>query len=227
MTPEQVAGLTISFPSSSSGGRVEITVTVQIVDVDGRPLNSTESLLSVVFNRANTAPRFNGGRPTLNGVTARNGLRVRSLLVGALDFEQPNSGAAIVGLSNVGRGKWQYKTTGAWRSISGRVSDRRALLLPPTARLRFAPAAGAAPGKLIVKLRAWDQTSGRATTFTPAAPFGGSTAFSSTVRNVGGTLARSAVGVGFESNRSADEPSDRRILDAELIDAAFAASVED
>ncbi|MGL5095421.1 MAG: hypothetical protein ACRDD1_07525, partial [Planctomycetia bacterium] len=216
LTVAQTAGLTLTLPADSIGGRFDLAVTVEILGLDGRALNGAEAQLTVVVARGNTAPRFGAGRPRLNGVTGRTGVAVRSLLAGAVDGEQRRLGAAVTGLKNAGRGRWQFKTTGAWRNVTGRLSDRRALLLGATARLRFV-AAGAA-GKLEVKLRAWDLTAGAAGRFAAATPNGGVTAYSNRVRTLrGAATAASTVDGTSRSIRSS-------VLSAALLDAAFTAA---
>ncbi|MGL4465428.1 MAG: hypothetical protein ACRC1K_25030 [Planctomycetia bacterium] len=222
LTPAQTVGLTVTLPATSAGLSFSVVVAADVVDAAGQVVASSADFdLAVTAVRANTAPRFGSGRPRLAGVTSRNGLAVRSLLVGAADGEQRAVGAAVVGLTNAGRGRWQFKTTGAWKNVAGRLSDRRALLLPASARLRFVAARGTKPGRLRVKLRAWDQTTGAAATFTAAAPAGGSTAFSATARTVTATLARAATSV---ESRAADRSN---ALDRSLLDAVFAADLAD
>ncbi|MGL5095289.1 MAG: hypothetical protein ACRDD1_06855, partial [Planctomycetia bacterium] len=216
LTVEQTVGLTLTLPPNSIGGRIDLVVTAEVLGADGRSLNSVETRLLVDVARGNTAPRFGAGRPRLNSVTGRNGVLVRSLLTGAGDAEQRRLGAAVVGLKNAGRGRWQFKTTGAWKNVTGRLSDRRALLLGSTARLRFVAAAGAAPGKLEVKLRAWDLTTGAAGRFARATPNGGATAFSAAVRTIRGTPPASAA----EPTPRSTKPS---LLAAALLDAVFTA----
>ncbi|MGL5096615.1 MAG: hypothetical protein ACRDD1_13560, partial [Planctomycetia bacterium] len=220
LTPSQLAGLSIRFPANSAGGPFPITAAADVVDAaNAVRATSPDADFVLTVARANTAPRFQSGRPRLNGVTSRNGVAVRSLLVGAADSEQPAVGVAVVGLRNAGRGKWQFKTTGAWKNVTGRLSDRRALLLPSNARLKFVPAAGNKPGRLQIKLRAWDQTTGAAATFAAATPFGGASAFSSTVRTLSVTLARSAAVE--TTSRSA------RLLSVALVDAVFTSELDD
>ncbi|MGL4462023.1 MAG: hypothetical protein ACRC1K_07705, partial [Planctomycetia bacterium] len=132
----------------------------------------------------------------------------------------------VVGLANRGKGKWQFRTTGGWKTITGRVSDRRALLLPPTARLRFAPNAGVSPGRLRIRLRAWDQTVGTAGRFAAATPFGGTSAFGAAVRTVSTTVARSA-NAGSPTFESAAVGDDAHALSAAALDHLFGRSVDD
>ncbi len=77
------------------------------------------------------------------------------------DPDGPDEGIAVVSADN-SNGTWQYKLTGSgsWQDF-GSVSTSAAVLLKPTATVRFVPNAGYSgtvnPG---ITLRAWDQSSG-------------------------------------------------------------------
>ncbi|MGL4465169.1 MAG: Rib/alpha-like domain-containing protein [Planctomycetia bacterium] len=149
-----VVGVRVSDGSSAAFTNFVLTVTPGTPGTAGEPgaPGTPGGDPNVPAPAANTAPSFGAGRPKPIGVTGRNGVQLRLLLVGAADTEQSTLGAAVVGLANRGKGKWQFRTTGGWKTITGRVSDRRALLLPPTARLRFVPNAGVSPGRLRIRL---------------------------------------------------------------------------
>ncbi|MEN2980600.1 DUF4347 domain-containing protein, partial [Tistrella arctica] len=91
------------------------------------------------------------------------------------------SGIAITGLT--GNGTWAYTTDGTnWFSV-GTVSGSAALLLGATAQLRYTPD-GVNPETATINFKAWDQTSGTATSgasrsTADTSTDGGTTAFSS------------------------------------------------
>ena len=99
---------------------------------------------------------------------------------GQADVDGAGLGLALTGVS--GTGQWQYSTDGlAWTSV-GSVQANQALLLDGNARLRFVPGGDNADVAGFT-FRAWDQTSGSAST--AGAPVtadpgagGGSSAFS-------------------------------------------------
>ncbi|MFD0389822.1 cadherin-like domain-containing protein [Tistrella bauzanensis] len=91
------------------------------------------------------------------------------------------SGIAITALT--GNGTWEYTTDGTnWFSV-GAVSDGAALLLSAAAQLRYTPD-GVNPETATIGFKAWDQTSGTATSgvsrsTADTSTDGGTTAFSS------------------------------------------------
>ncbi|MFH1117022.1 MAG: VCBS domain-containing protein, partial [Pseudomonadota bacterium] len=89
-------------------------------------------------------------------------------------------GVAVVGADN-SHGDWQYSLLGDgsdW-TVFGAVSDTSAILLAPTAKIRFVPDTGWW-GDAAITARAWDQTSGSAgQTGVDVSTNGGTSAFSS------------------------------------------------
>ncbi|HEX4611398.1 MAG TPA: cadherin domain-containing protein, partial [Urbifossiella sp.] len=95
------------------------------------------------------------------------------------------AGIAVTGVA--GRGTWQYSTDGATWVNFGPVSDSHALLLAADAQVRYLP--DLLNGEVVgFSFRAWDQTSGAASSITTASYSdpgvgGGTTAFSVTSRD--------------------------------------------
>ncbi|MFO0923546.1 MAG: Ig-like domain-containing protein [Pirellulales bacterium] len=95
----------------------------------------------------------------------------------------PSSGLAITGTT--GNGTWQYSTDGTtWKNF-GSVSSTNALLITSTTQVRYAPDAANAETATF-SYRAWDQTSGTASTnstanYASTSSNGGTTAFSTSL----------------------------------------------
>ncbi|WP_459609658.1 putative Ig domain-containing protein, partial [Dickeya oryzae] len=148
--------------------------------------NSAQASLTV--NSVNDAPTLSGSATvTLTSTTedvTSSATTVSSLLSGA-GYGDVDSGASsgIAITATVGNGGWQYSTdSGAnWFNI-GTVSGSSALLLGSTAQLRYVP--DSANGETAtLSFRAWDHTSGTATTgsskgLADTSTTGGSSAFS-------------------------------------------------
>jgi VCBS repeat-containing protein/ELWxxDGT repeat protein len=93
--------------------------------------------------------------------SGNSGVTVATLLAGHASDADPNShlGVAITGADN-SHGSWQYSLDNGqhWLTMPA-VSDQAALLLDPTAVLRFAPE-GNWIGNAEIQIRAWDQSDG-------------------------------------------------------------------
>jgi len=139
------------------------------------------------------------------------------------------SGIAVIGTVNEG-GQWQYSTDGStWTAVSS-VSGSSSLLLSNTTRLRFVPGDDESVTATL-SYRAWDQTTGTASTnatpqFASTTVTGGSTAFdddSRLVRAVVSDVADAPV-IG---NLSGDTLNYAEGDLAQLIDQNTAATVTD
>jgi hypothetical protein len=140
-------------------------------EVGGDSAYSSATLSSTlhVYN-VNDAPVLDTApSPTLDtivvGATNQPGTLVSRLVANAqTDVDSPNAykGIAIVGVTGVTQGTWQYSTdNGAhWKAL-GSVSAASARLLKADAstRIRFLPQAGFS-GQVQITYRAWDQTQG-------------------------------------------------------------------
>jgi predicted outer membrane repeat protein len=142
-------------------------VTVEVTDAGG---NTYSEVMSIAVNDVNDAPVVTGGTNLTLGTVAENdanppGMTVADLLasgtgdpiadddVGALE------GIAIAAADN-SNGSWQYSLNGAggpWNGFPG-VSTTNALLLDPTAMIRFVPNPGYTGVNDAIAFFAWDQT---------------------------------------------------------------------
>lgn len=132
---------------------------------------ATESA-SVTINSVNDAPTLSGGPYTFTTTdedTTTTGVQISTLLgeVTAADADGDTLGAAIT--AQAGNGTWQYSTDstngndGLWSDF-GTVSDTSALLLSDTTYVRYNPD-GKHGEVASLTLRAWDGTSGSASTY--------------------------------------------------------------
>ncbi|EJE50562.1 hypothetical protein PMI14_04778, partial [Acidovorax sp. CF316] len=131
------------------------------VDTTSLAIAATVTVVAV-----NDAPTLSGGPfslATTNEDTPSTGTLVSTLLAGLThnDVDGPASGVAITAHS--GNGTWQYSTDGVtWNGV-GSVSASAALLLSATTQVRYVP--DSANGETAtLTVRAWDQTSGTAST---------------------------------------------------------------
>ncbi|QPG62359.1 DUF4347 domain-containing protein [Pseudomonas sp. BIGb0427] len=121
---------------------------------------------TVTVQASNDAPSLSGGPFVLPGTdedSSSSGQLIASILAGLshgdVDGAGSLSGVAVIGSS--GNGFWQYSSNGfSWADI-GAVSSSAGLLLSSTAQVRFVPD-GTNAGSASLTLRAWDQTSGTA-----------------------------------------------------------------
>ncbi|MFG6456458.1 DUF4347 domain-containing protein [Pelomonas nitida] len=151
------------------------------VDTTSLSVSSTVSVVAV-----NDAPTLSGGPYALTGTTEDTttaGTLVSTLLAGLTYADvdaSASSGIAIT--AGTGNGTWQYSTDGVtWNGV-GSVSASAALLLTSGTRLRYVPDATNGETATLT-FRAWDQTSGIASTnatrnTADTGTNGGTTAFS-------------------------------------------------
>ncbi|WP_313025717.1 DUF4347 domain-containing protein [Pseudomonas lopnurensis] len=141
---------------------------------------------TVAINAVNDAPTLSGGPYSLTGTdedSSSSGTLVSTILAGLThaDVDGPASGIAIT--ASIGNGTWQYSIDGNTWSDIGSVSGSAALLLSSSTQLRYVPD-GANGETATLSFRAWDQTSGAASTSMTRSTAdttsnGGSSAFSS------------------------------------------------
>jgi hypothetical protein len=147
-------------------------------------LNSNTVTATVSVAAVNDAPVLDDSRtPYLTGILEDTllsaGDTVASIIAdGSItDPDLTSAPEAIVLTGISGNGQWQYSVDGVtWTSV-GTVSDGHALLLDPTNRLHFIPAADWY-GTATVTFRAWDKTQGQAGQYWDASQNGGTSAFS-------------------------------------------------
>lgn len=134
---------------------------------DSSAFSDGEVAAGITVTPVNDAPAFAPGAAPgklhAAAATNPNGVVVGNLVAGwAIDPDGDPLGIAVTGLVSAG-GRWEFSADGTdWRPVDG-VSAATALLLAPTDRLRFVPAAGF-NGTAAVWFRAWDQTRGVART---------------------------------------------------------------
>ncbi|MEO9331514.1 Ig-like domain-containing protein [Pseudomonas guguanensis] len=186
----QTALRSVTFSSTSDDptfGGTDGTRQINFTVTDNGGLSATAVTAQVAITAVNDAPTLSAGPYTwadTNEDTTSAAVTVADLLssLSASDPDSPSLGLAITASS--GNGTWQYSTDGStWYGV-GTVSSGAALLLAPTAQLRFVPD-GENGGTATLSFRAWDQSSGSATvgstrSTADTSSNGGSTAFSST-----------------------------------------------
>jgi uncharacterized repeat protein (TIGR01451 family) len=145
------------------------TTVITVVEVNEAPqLDGAAVMTLTAINEDNTTSPGD----TVAAILATGGNPITDTDPGAVE------GIAVVAADNTG-GAWQYSTNaGVSFAPVGAVLDNAALLLNPTARLRFVPNADYF-GTNSITFRAWDQTSGaNGDTAVDTGINGGNTAFS-------------------------------------------------
>ncbi len=185
----QAALRSIGFSSSShdptfGGTDNSRLITFTVTDSAGADSNLVTALVSI--SAVNDAPTLSGGpytwAATSEDVSSQT-TTVGTLLAGLnySDVDGPGSGIALMASS--GNGTWQYSTDGvSWTDI-GAVSNSAALLLSASTQLRYMPD-GRNGENAALSFRAWDRSSGNASSngirsTIDASTNGGSTALSS------------------------------------------------
>jgi len=172
--------------SGSNGGTADTTA-----NGGGTAFSTSTDTVAVSVTAVNDAPTIDAGPLALTGTdedTASSATAVSTILAGLSAADADSSAQTGIAVTSAsGNGTWQYTTNGTdWYSL-GTISSGAALLLDGSARLRYVPdgvdgeIAGAAP---TIGFRAWDQTSGTATS--------GATRSTADVSTNGGTTAYSA-----------------------------------
>ncbi|MFA7382658.1 MAG: putative Ig domain-containing protein [Desulfurivibrionaceae bacterium] len=165
-----ISNATVFFDDGSSG-YLYIKGSGSGVDFDGSLIQlagPTTVLGSGEITALNRAPSISG-TSTLPGIeedSSPTGIRVSTLLAGTdyADLDPGDlGGIAVVGASTVASGLWQYSIDDSTWIGLGTVSNGQAILLNPDSYVRFLPQANY-DGSASLTLRAWDQTSGQATT---------------------------------------------------------------
>jgi VCBS repeat-containing protein len=150
------------------------------------PLSDTDTV-AITVNAVNDAPTITNGATvtlsTTNENTTSSGTLVSSILT-SVSWSDIDSGAlkGIAVTAMTGNGIWQYSTDGTTWAGFGAVNSTNALLLSATSQVRYVPD-GANGETATFSFKAWDQTTGTASTngtaaYASTASSGGSTAFS-------------------------------------------------
>ncbi|MFC5695328.1 DUF4347 domain-containing protein [Pseudomonas sp. GCM10022186] len=185
----QTALRSVTYSSTSDDptfGGTDGTRQISFAVTDSSGASSAVAISQVAMTAVNDAPTLSGGPYVWVGTSedaTSSAVTVASLLGGLThaDADGPASGIALTASS--GNGTWQYSTDGlTWTSV-GSVSSGAALLLSASSQLRYVPDAQNGESATLT-LRAWDQTTGTASTNSTrntadTTTNGGSTAFSS------------------------------------------------
>ncbi|WP_154715566.1 DUF4347 domain-containing protein, partial [Pectobacterium fontis] len=188
----------LTYANSSDNPPSSVTLNWTFNDGSMNSVSSNQSVSTII--PVNDAPVVSGTTVTLTATTenAVSPTTAVSSLLSATGYADVDGGAVsgIALTALTGNGTWQYSTnSGAdWFSI-GAVSNSSALLLSSTTQIRYVPD-GANSETATLGFRAWDQTSGTATSgatrgLADTSTTGGTSAFST--NSVQATLAVSNI----------------------------------
>ncbi|MBL8792853.1 MAG: hypothetical protein JNM56_03015, partial [Planctomycetia bacterium] len=164
------------------------------------PTTVADSLktLTLVINAVNDAPVLSASKALTKippNPATNNGDAV-SAFTTISDVDGDPKGIAIIGATGTAQGQWQFSNDGGstWINFpAGTISASNAVLLPPTARVRFVPNANVT-GTFTLTFRAWDGTQSSQSVENPLTPgfaairniagfgTGGATAFSTATK---------------------------------------------
>lgn len=190
-------GATLRFTPSSGAAGATATVSYRAWDATtgeaGQHADATTTGGTTAFSmaadtgtiRINHAPELAPATPLLGQTDEDNAIVVAltdfinagegSTIVADADSGDPLGGVALV--ATTGRGTWAYSLDGAVFTPVGSLSETAALLLPPSAVLRYTPD-GANGETATIVYRAWDGTAGQAGGRADTTGAGGASAFS-------------------------------------------------
>ncbi|MFO0941658.1 MAG: LamG-like jellyroll fold domain-containing protein, partial [Pirellulales bacterium] len=181
---------TYDFSGSIDDARVynRVLTAAEVASLAGDIDQVKTSTVSLTINAVNDAPTITNGYThtltTTSEDTTSSGTLASAILTGA-SLADVDSGA-LSGLAitaKAGNGTWQYSTDGTTWNSFGSVSSTNALLITSSTQVRYIPD-GNNGETATFSYKAWDQTSGTASTnstanYATTASSGGSTAFSS------------------------------------------------
>ena len=214
---------------------------VKARDDDGA-ISSTAVTAQVAVTNINDAPTLSGimaNLATIDEDTTSNGFNVANILSSFTTNDADGDTLGIALTNTTGNGAWQYSADstdgldGTWQNIPA-VDPDGALLLANTAWIRYVPDSIAGETALM-NFRAWDMTSGSAsTTGSPSlgdtTPAGGTTAFSTnqgsatvTVTDVNDAPSFSAFGATIDTT---NEDTEVEITFSELVAQGNEADVD-
>lgn len=166
---------------------VQVTNGTNLADAAGNAANTSVAAVTI-SNAGNLAPVLDAtGTMSLTDIneddTNSAGNTVQSIIdsAGGDRITDANSGAlegiAVIDVHDF-NGTWQYDAGSGWTAF-GAVSNNSAVLLNPSAKIRFVPDANYNGSAGNITFRAWDQTSGsNGQTGVDVSTNGGATAFS-------------------------------------------------
>jgi hypothetical protein len=166
-----VDGIAYRNASEAPTGASRVVTLTSIMDDGGTAnggVNATSLAIAATVSvvAVNDAPTLSGGPYALTGTnedTVSSGTLVSAILAGLSHNDVDGSGTGIAITAAAGNGTWQYSTDGGtWNGV-GSVSGAAALLLSASTQLRYVPD-GANGESVSLTFRAWDQTSGMAST---------------------------------------------------------------
>ena len=184
-----VNGMTYANDSKAPIGSSRSVELVSVRD-NGGGSNTTNvgTASAVTLVPVNDSPTLAGGPYVLTGTSedfSSTGVQINTVLAG-LTYSDPDSGALLGAAvtATTGNGNWQFSLNGvtAWTAF-GTVANSTALLLTGTTFVRYTP--DSANGETAtLTLRAWDHTTGTASSVSiprtgDTSIAGGSTAYSS------------------------------------------------
>lgn len=157
-------------------------VHVRAIDNAGNVSTVVNKSFNVSINHAPVLSSSSTGiDPIMEDASNNQGTLVSSLLSGKSSDEDSNSLGIAVTSADDSNGNWEYTTDDSqWWTMprnSPGLSEKDALLLPATAKIRFNPAANY-NGTASITYRAWDGTSGDSEGRYDVSINGGITAFS-------------------------------------------------
>jgi hypothetical protein len=166
---------------------VQVTTGTNITDAAGNTANTAGAAVTITGDTNDAPVLDNGGTMTLTNISEDNftspGDTVANIILSASgdritdNDTVPVEGMAVIGVDDT-NGTWQYNTGSGWAGF-GAVSNTSAILLNPSATIRFVPDANYAGSSGDITFRAWDQTSGsNGDTAVNVSSNGGTTAFS-------------------------------------------------
>ncbi|MDD2729786.1 DUF4347 domain-containing protein, partial [Malikia sp.] len=164
-------------PAANANGLAINAFTVKAHD--GGLASATAVQVAVDVAAVNDAPTLSGSPYSLTSTdedTSSSGTLVSTILAGR--YADVDSGAlsGMAVTTKGGNGSWQYSTDGTNWTAFGTVTSAAALLLASTSQVRYVPD-GNNGGFATLSFRAWDQTSGTAssngTPQTATNPIGG------------------------------------------------------
>ena len=166
---------------------VRVTTGTNITDVAGNTANTAGTAVTITGDTNDAPVLDNTGTMTLTTISEEDftssGDTVANIILSASgdritdNDTVPVEGMAVIGVDDT-NGTWQYNTGSGWNAF-GAVSNTSAVLLNPSATIRFVPDANYAGSSGDITFRAWDQTSGsNGDTAVNVSGNGGTTAFS-------------------------------------------------
>jgi RHS repeat-associated protein len=160
--------------TGSDGGTINLSKSNSFGGTTAFSSTSLIGLLHVNHAPTQSPPAGNITLPATVENVASKPMPVATLLQDAHAADADKGTLLGIGITTAsGPGTWQYRLVGGWQAVPAGA----ALLLPPSALVRFQPAIDQV-GTASLTWYAWDQTQGSRGTTYAISPIGGATAFS-------------------------------------------------